>query len=159
LVDLGGGPRNPKLQHGVAYYFYGQPAAGKVSKVASVKFPDLMKDGDYRSIPEFTGKDVRAAEVTGVEFPKLLEPVDDLPPATVITSVRREGEKLIVRGVSQDDGEVESVMINGVKASVTPWAPGLVDWQAVLSGREPIKAIARDRAGNEEKMAHVRERS
>ena len=59
-----------------------------MTKVVSVHFPDAMQDGKYASIPGFTGPDVRAAEIPEVPFPVLLEPVDDLPPATIITSVR-----------------------------------------------------------------------
>ena len=83
------------------------PAAN--ARVVSEKFPALMTGGDYKTIPGFTGKRVRAAEVEGVEFPQLLDPVDDLPPATIITSVRKEGGKLLVRGVTQDNGEVATV--------------------------------------------------
>ena len=38
-------------------------------------------------MPKLTGDESRAAEVTDVAFPNPLHPVDDLPPATVITSV------------------------------------------------------------------------
>src|SRR5439155_22127509 len=85
VVDLGVGPVLPdeKLIKGVAYYFHDSSGggAGKALRVVSVKFPDLMKDGrDYKSLAGFTGKGVRAAEVDGVAFPTLLEPLDDLPP-------------------------------------------------------------------------------
>src|SRR5262249_7944029 len=41
------------------------------------------------------------AEVKDIEFPKLLDPVDDLPPTTVITHVRKlPGGKLQVRGTT-----------------------------------------------------------
>ena len=57
------------------------------------------------------------AEVRNVTFPRLLDPVDDLPPATVITCVHREpGERgvstprLIVRGTTSDNGTVRRVL-------------------------------------------------
>ena len=134
-------------------------AAGETNKalrVVSVKFPDLMKDGgDYKSIPGFTGKGVRAAEVHGVEFPKLLDPIDDLPPATIITSVKRTGGKLLVRGVTQDNGEVASVSVNGHPARITANQAGVADWEAELdaSGVTEITAAATDRAGNVENTA------
>ncbi|MGH7752259.1 MAG: G8 domain-containing protein, partial [Gemmatimonadales bacterium] len=120
VVDLGGGPRNQKLQSGVVYYFHDLPEKGLARKVASVKFEKLMAEGDYRPVEGFTGKDVRAATVSGVEFPRLLDPIDDLPPATVITSVQGSEGKLLVRGVSHDNGDLESVTVNGRRALLTP---------------------------------------
>src|SRR5262249_32381313 len=113
VVDLGGGPRNPNLQHGVAYYFHDTPTPGRATRVVSVHFPDMTREGDYPAVEGFTGRDVRAAEVPGVPSPTLLEPVDDLPPATMITSVRRRQGKLAVRGVSEDNGAIASVTVNG----------------------------------------------
>src|SRR6478672_7761474 len=72
IVDLGGGPRNDKLENGVVYYFHDFFGPGITTKVVSVKFPALMQDGDYRSMDGFTGKDVRAAEVAAIPFPTLL---------------------------------------------------------------------------------------
>jgi len=43
-----------------------------------------------------TGDESRVAEVKDVTFPKLLDPVDDLAPTTVITSVTAKDGKLLV---------------------------------------------------------------
>ena len=64
-----------------------------------IKSGDLNTDGfDYQAKPPFTGPDVRVAEVKGTTFPKLLDPVDDLPPVTVITHVirQKDGKLLVV---------------------------------------------------------------
>ena len=47
VVDLGGGPRNPKLEYGVAYYFHDHVRRGKDDEGREHAFPDLMNDGDY----------------------------------------------------------------------------------------------------------------
>jgi hypothetical protein len=59
--------------------------------------------------------------VCKVEFPKLLDPADDLPPATVITHVRRDGDRVAVRGTTSDNGAVKRVLVNGKAAkAVSP---------------------------------------
>jgi hypothetical protein len=155
VVDLGGGPRNKRLENGVAYYFHDSPEPGKVLKVVSVRFPQLMGDGDYKSQAGFTGKDVRSAQVSNVPFPTLLEPLDDLPPATIITSVREDGGKLFVRGVSQDNGEIAAVTVNGRPARIVESHSGLADWEVAVDGPFPhtLDAHATDRAGNVERTA------
>jgi hypothetical protein len=157
VVDLGVGVVLPddKLMKGVAYYFHDSAGgmAGKALRVVSVKFPGLMKDGNYKSLPGFTGKRVMAAEVEGVEFPTLLEPIDDLPPATMITSVRREGDKTIVRGVSHDNGEFKSVTVNGRPAKIVSSGAGVADWEIALDGNgngAAFTAGATDVVGNAE---------
>jgi hypothetical protein len=156
VVDLGGGPRNEKLQNAVAYYFHDTPQAGAMRRVVSVKFPDAMKDGDYRSIAGWTGPDVRAAEVKETPFPELLAPVDDLPPATMITDLHREGGELRVRGVAEDNGEITSVAVNGKPARIVSQQAGVADWEITLEAPEGVQltATATDRAGNEELMPH-----
>ena len=155
VVDLGGGPRNKNLENGVPYYFHDAAEPGKVLKVVSVQFPQLMGDGDYNSQPGFTGKDVRAAQMANVPFPTLLDPVDDLPPATIITSVREDSGGLFVRGVSQDDGEIAAVAVNGRPARVVRSHSGLADWEVTLDGPIPhtLVAQATDRAANLEQTA------
>jgi hypothetical protein len=54
------------------------------------------------------------AEVKDVEFPKLLDPIDDLPPTTVITHVAETGDgKLRVRGATAENGTVKRVVVKG----------------------------------------------
>ncbi len=157
VVDLGVGPILPDkdLKKGVAYYFH-DSAGGKALRVVSTKFPDLMSGGgDYKTIPGFTGKQVKAAEVQGVDFPTLLDPVDDLPPATMITSVRRDGGKVTVRGVTQDNGEVVKVVVNERPAKRVSSRAGVTDWEVTVdapAGGE-ITASATDAAGNVERTA------
>jgi hypothetical protein len=158
VVDLGGGPRNDKLENVVPYYFHDMPQAGITTKVVSVHFPEAMNDGLYRSIPHFTGPDVRATEIREVPFPVLLDPVDDLPPATIITSVRRAVDgTLLVSGVSHDNGEVAAVTVNGKPATIVASHAGVADWKITIgAGAATITAFATDAAGNVEKMPAVR---
>jgi len=155
VVDLGGGPRNSKLQNAVAYYFHDYPGAGKVTRVVSTKFPDEMKGGDYQSVDGFTGRDVRAADVKNVTFPELLAPVDDLPPATMITSVCQSKGRWVVNGVTHDNGEVAGINVNGQMANILSSAAGVVDWEVTidLRGAAAVIAHASDKAGNVEKLS------
>ena len=115
-----------------------------------------MSDGAYETIEGFTGKDVRAAEVKSVAFPKLLDPVDDLPPATMVTSVEKAGRKMLVKGISQDNGEIASVTVNGIRAEITSSHAGVADWEVILDAPRDGKFVAKasDEAGNSEKTGH-----
>jgi hypothetical protein len=156
MVDLGGGPRNTHIANGVAYYFHDYPTAGQTTKIVSPRNPEMMKDAEYQPIKDFTGKDVRGAVVSGVAFPTLLNPVDDLPPATMIRSVHKAGSKLIVTGLSQDNGEVASVAVNGTAASIVSASAGEVEWRVEIDVPADglVAAGATDRAGNVEKTVH-----
>jgi hypothetical protein len=151
VVDLGGGPRNGKLEHAVAYYFHDYFEPGRVTKVVSAQFAASLMDAAYKPIEGFTGKDVRAADAS-TSFPTLLTPVDDLPPATLITSVRQLKGKVLVRGISQDNGHIASVTVNGQRAKPISSHAGVVDWEITLAppreGRLLAKAV--DAAGNAE---------
>jgi hypothetical protein len=115
-----------------------------------------MSDAAYRPVDGFTGKDARAAEVKSAEFPTLLEPVDDLPPATMVISVLRVRGKLIVKGVSQDNGDIASVTVNGRPAKIISSHAGVTDWEVTLDAPRDRKltAHASDKAGNTEKTGH-----
>ena len=64
-------------------------------------------------------------------FPAPLEPVDDRPPFTVITRVDRVGaDRLLVRGVSVDDGAVRCVRVNG--RPVRPLAGDFSRWEVEI---------------------------
>ncbi|HET6247498.1 MAG TPA: G8 domain-containing protein [Tepidisphaeraceae bacterium] len=159
IVDLGGGPRNDKLENAVPYYFHDYPRPGTTTKVVSVHFPQNMTDGVYKSIKGFTGPDVRATEIPEVPFPELLHPIDDLPPATIITNLTRTHDgKVAVTGVSEDNGDIESITVNDRPAAVISSANGIVDWQINLdvAAGKPVEARATDKAGNVEKMAAIR---
>lgn len=154
VVDLGGGPRNPKLEHGVAYYFHDYFGPGHTTRVVSARFPEMMREGRYDAIEGFTGKDVRATDVSSVPFPELLRPVDDLPPATLITSVKQEQGRLRVRGVTQDNGELATVAVNGKSATLLSTAAGVTDWEIVFDAPKngSVVAQATDRSGNVERL-------
>ena len=103
---------------------------------------------------EFTPVGKRPAEA---DYPRPLDPVDDLPPATVITHVTRPAPgKLLVRGTTSDNGAVKRVVVNGTEARAV--AANFAEWEAVLEGVNPgelkLKAHAEDAAGNIEKTAH-----
>ena len=158
VVDLGGGPRNSKLENAVAYYFHDYPAAGEQTKVLSVKFPAAHTGGDFRSVTNFTGKDVLAARVTPVAFPQLLDPVDDLPPATSIQSARRAADgRWHIRGLTCDNGEIATVTVNGQRAKILTQHAGVADWEIILPTGHPaeLRAEATDRAGNAERSGHL----
>jgi hypothetical protein len=158
VVNLGGGPRpTPTTEKGVPIYLHDQFGPGRTAKIVSTKTKELKADGlAYREESLLTGDESRVAEVAGVEFPKLLDPVDDLPPTTVITHIRRDGSKLIVRGTSADNGVIKRVTVNGKDAKAL--APNFAQWEVVFPADQvgaKLTARAEDAAGNVEKRPHV----
>ena len=158
IVNLGGGPRpTPNTEKGVPVYIHDWYGPGKTAQVSSTK------SGEFKAEPTkfkkdfpLTGNESRVAEVKGVPFPKLLDPVDDLPPTTVITFMQAKNGSLIVRGETADNGTVTKVLVNGVEAKAT--RPNFAQWEITLPGlRLPptVSAHAQDAAGNVEKRAHV----
>lgn len=97
------------------------------------------------------------AEVSNVEFPKLLDPIDDLPPTTVITHVKADGANVVVRGSTADNGVVKKVVVNGREAKAL--APNFSEWEVMLAGEKgselKLTAHAEDAAGNVEKRPHL----
>ncbi|OAI57979.1 hypothetical protein AYO49_01685 [Verrucomicrobiaceae bacterium SCGC AG-212-N21] len=156
VVDFGGGPRTKKTEYPVSYSFHDTPTPGAVRRVVSVHTPAAMKDGDYRSIEGWTGLEARAAEIKGSAFPELLAPVDDLPPATLITGILPDGGRRTVRGVSYDNGLIATVSVNGHPATISAQHAGVADWTIKLDappdGRFTAKAT--DFAGNAELTPH-----
>src|SRR5262249_10535255 len=62
-----------------------------------------------------------------------LDPIDDLPPVTVITHVRRLGPgKVVVRGTTSDNGTVKRVLVNGREAKQLE--PNFAEWAVILDG-------------------------
>jgi hypothetical protein len=161
LVNLGGGPRpTPKTPKGVPITLHDWFGPGRHARVVSTRSQEYRKDGlPYRAEEPLTGDESRVAEVKGVEFPKVLDPVDDLPPATVITHVGPlRGRKLTVRGTASDNGTIRQVRVNGVAAKAVE--ANFAEWEVVLSGVKAgevkLTANAEDAAGNVEKTPHVR---
>jgi hypothetical protein len=151
LVNLGGGPRPvPKSEKGVPVYLHDWFGPGRTAQVVSVKSGEYKAEPSaFRSEAPLTGDESRVAEVGGVPFPEPPTVVDDLPPATVITRVIREGSKLRVRGTCTDNGTVAKVTVNGQAARAT--APNFADWEIeVEAGATRLEARAEDAAGNVE---------
>lgn len=159
LVNLGGGPRpDPKTEKGVPIYIHDYFAPGRHAKVVSTRAKDLINDGSpYREELHLTGDESRATEVRDVKFPALLDPVDDLPPATVITRVTMQPNgRLAVWGCTSDNGTVKKVLVNGKEAEA--WTPNFLEWKVELEVEKgevkKITAHAEDAAGNVEKTGH-----
>jgi hypothetical protein len=90
-------------------------------------------------------------------FPGPLEPVDDRPPVSVITRVGpSRGGRLLVRGVSADDGAIKCVRVNGQFARAV--GPNYSQWEIELAGLVPGKLAltseAEDASGNVEPVPH-----
>jgi hypothetical protein len=156
--NRGGTVRVDPVLAGVPYYLHDYFGPGRHAKVVSTKAADLLRDGNtYRTQAPLTGDESVVAEVKGLAWPRLLDPVDDLPPATVILSMRRQGDRLLVKGVSHDNGVIRCVTVNGQDAKLDVIQAGMVDWTVELpvplDGR--VAAAAVDAAGNRETLAHV----
>lgn len=161
VANLVSGPwPTPRSSTGVPIYFHDYFGPNRTAKVANTQAADLLADGNtYREVPLLTGNLSRAAEVHDVKFPQLLDPVDDLPPATVITHVEQTAPgRLRVRGTTSDNGTVKRVFVNGREAKAT--AGNFAEWEIVLDdvapGESKLTANAEDAAGNVEKLSHVR---
>jgi hypothetical protein len=92
------------------------------------------------------------------DFPGPLDPLDDLPPVTVVTHVGQlPGGKVSIRGTTSDNGEVRKVLVNDREARAL--RPNFAEWEIVLdgvrAGRLKLEAFAEDAAGNVEKRPHV----
>jgi len=159
LVNLGGGPRpQPKSEKNVPVYLHDWFGAGRTALVVSVKSGEFKAAQEkFRVEAPLTGDESRVAEVAGVAFPHVLDPLDDLPPATVVTRVVRAGTTLAVRGVTSDNGTVARVTVNGTAAKAL--AANFAEWEVVLenvpAGPSRVTAGAADAAGNVEKTPAV----
>jgi len=158
IVNLGGGPRpKPKTEKGVPIYIHGWFGPGRDALIVSTRSPEFKARPDaFHAEPPLTGDESRVAEVANVDFPQPLDPVDDLPPATVITSMQRRDGKLHVSGTCSDNGAVRRVVVNGQEAQAL--SPNLATWEITLDvppqSSTTIAAHAEDTAGNIEKLPH-----
>lgn len=181
LVNLGGGPRNnPTTEKGVPVYVYDHYGPGRHAMIVSTRSPEYLREKEkFHAEPPLTGDESRVAEVTEIEFPKLLDPVDDLPPATVVTLPQRglaaklQDGRLLVRGTTTDNDSTRRVLVSIVAADAEgeplPDAKAVqveaadIDfnfhqWQATFENVRPgnylIIAQAEDAAGNVEQTPH-----
>jgi hypothetical protein len=156
IVNLGGGPRPvPKTEKGVPVYVHDWFGPGRHALVVSTRSGEFKHDPPaYQTEVPLTGDESRVAEVKDVAFPQLLDPVDDLPPTTVITDVCRSAGKVTVRGTTADDGVVRRVVVNGREAK--PLTPNFAEWEAELdAGAMAVTARAEDAIGNVEPRPHT----
>lgn len=159
LINLGGGPRpKPKTPISVPIYLHDYYGAGRHAKVVSLKSGEARAENSasFRSDPPLTGDESRVAEVGDVAFPELLHPVDDLPPATVISSVRLVPDGWLVQGIAQDNGPIQQVEVNGQQAISRRGS--FAEWQVTLKSLPADKTIharSKDCAGNVEQAPHI----
>jgi len=159
LVNLGGGPQpTPKTSTSVPVFLHDYYGSGKHAKVVSVKSGELKAANAaiFKSDPPLTGDQSRVAEVADVAFPELLHPVDDQAPATVITRIRPAGTGWVVTGISQDNGEIRQVSVNGKPAK--PTRDNFAEWEVTLEslpGDGLVNAFSTDATGNVEARPHV----
>lgn len=90
-----------------------------------------------------------------------MNPVDDLPPATIITSAfQNDSGDWVVRGTTIDNGEVRRVLVNGQPAH--PTRQNFAEWEITIAGagltgeHQTLSAHAEDEAGNVEAKPHER---
>jgi len=159
LVNRGGGTRTPPItERGVPVYLHDFYGPGRTAKLASTSATDLMNDGTtWRKDAPLTGDESVVAELGEVPFPQLLDPVDDLAPTTIVTGVRVQDSKLVVTGISHDNGEIAAVLVNGEATKIVSMSAGVADWQVTLDTAPAgiITACASDKAGNAEQSGHV----
>lgn len=159
LANLGGGPRpKPKTEKGVPIYFHDWFAPGRHALVVSTRSGEYRAEpGKYKAEPPLTGDEARAVEVGDVAFPSLLDPIDDLPPTTVITHIQpgAQARAIRIRGTTADNGTVAKVLVNGREAKAI--RPNFAEWEVVLPGMPAggkVTAHAIDAAGNVEPRGH-----
>lgn len=97
--------------------------------------------------------------VPEASYPGPLDPLDDLPPVTVITHVLRGADpgQRVVRGTTADNGTVKRVEVNGQPAR--PLRAGFAEWEVIVAaparGGLKLTAQAEDEAGNQEQTPHI----
>jgi hypothetical protein len=159
LFNRGGQTRADQfVEGGVPYYLHDYYGPGRHAKIVSTTAKPLLADGNkYRAEPPLTGDESVVAEVSNIEWPKLLDPVDDLPPATIITAAIRRGDKLVVRGITHDNGDIVSVRVNGQPAAIAANRHGVADWSIELPAADDanVSAQGADAAGNIERTPHI----
>ena len=106
----------------------------------------------------------RATNAPELKFPKLLDPIDDQPPATIITWPKRglpvklgKSGTLEVGGTNTDDYKIVRVVVNSVEVNDLDY--NFTGWSVKISSSKPGKvkltALATDKVGNREQTAHI----
>ena len=164
LVNRGGGAVvKPRTEKGVPIYLHDYYGQGQHAKVMMTDAPDLGADKlDYRKEAPLTGAHAVVAHVSDVAFPKLLDPIDDQPPATAINYPARgvpvfiKDGKLIIGGTTTDNEKTKRVFVNGIEAKDVDY--NFHQWEVTLENVKPgkliIKAHAEDVSGNVEQTPH-----
>jgi hypothetical protein len=164
LVDRGGGAEvDPTTPTSVPVFLHDHFGPGRHAKIVSTAAKDFQSQSQaFHSESPLTGRESRVQEVKDVAFPKLLDPIDDAPPATTITfpprgiAAKRDSSRLIVRGTTTDNVRTKRVIVNGVEARDIDY--NFHQWEAVLDNVPPgeitITAHAEDEAGNVERNGH-----
>ena len=159
LVNLGGGPRpQPKTPTSVPVILHDFYGSGRHARVVSAKSNEVKgnESTPYKSDPPLTGDESRVLEVRDIPFPQLLDPIDDQPPSTVITSVTPVREGWLIRGSASDNGEIKQVTVNGTAARSV--RGNFAEWETILKSNSSnpvvLSSLATDAAGNVEKLPH-----
>jgi hypothetical protein len=112
-----------------------------------VHLEDITVNADFQPI---------GTQPKEADFPSPLQPVDDLPPQTIVTSVTRSGNGgWLVRGTAADNGTIVRVVVNEREARAS--RANFAEWEVELPGTPmtEIRAHAVDAAGNTETHGHV----
>ena len=113
------------------------------------------RPGEAKSGNEKSEKPIPPPEVETAD----LNPVDDLPPITVVTHAQRTSSgSLLVRGSCTDNGDIAQVHVNGkparsLEGNFARWEIELADVPQE-EGLFKLSAHAEDQAGNVEKTRH-----
>ena len=89
----------------------------------------------------------RAWPRSEIDFPTLLDPANDMPPATVITRRQPSGRRLAPgpAGPRSSDQTIRSVRVNGLPA--TPVEPNFAQWEVVVKAASTGANAHRARRG------------
>jgi hypothetical protein len=132
------------------------PQAPRGAEIAKKAGTPPVNLGPFTMNPLLFTQGLAEVRAASAAFPAPLEPVDDLPPATVINSVTTtQPGMLSVRGTTSDSGTVKRVVVNGKEAR--PLRPNFAEWEVVLAQSEggvELSAAAEDAAGNVEPRPH-----
>ena len=157
IINLGGGPRpQPQFEKGVPITLHDWFGPGRHAQVISIRSPEYKAHPDaYRAEPPLTGDESRVTDVSDIDFPQLLDPIDDLPPSTVILLVTPREGQLLVQGTCSDNNAVKRVLVNGQAARAT--TDNFATWEITLERSDLSEIIAHgeDEDGNVEQLSHT----